>query len=62
MPLPTPAPAPVVEPIAPRPLADPRPVSALITAFTWHIAFALAVLFAIATIAITVLGIGGGRI
>jgi hypothetical protein len=59
---PPPAPAPVAEPIPPRPLADPRPVSALIVAFTWHIAFALTVVLAIATIAVTVIGIGGGRI
>ena len=61
-PTPKPSPAPVAEPVAPRPLADPRPVSALITAFTWHIAFALAVLFAVATVAIAVIGIGGGQI
>jgi hypothetical protein len=59
-----PAPASGKAPVAlpPRPLVDPRPVSALVAAFTWHIAFALAVLLAIATIAITVIGIGGGRI
>jgi Putative zinc-finger len=61
-PAPEPAPAPVAEPVPPRPLADPRPVSALITAFTWHIAFAFAVLLAVATIAVTVIGIGGGQI
>jgi hypothetical protein len=52
-----PAPA---APAAPRALSDPRPVTALIAAFTWHIAFALAVILAIATVAITAIGIGGG--
>ncbi|HLM25902.1 MAG TPA: zf-HC2 domain-containing protein [Thermoleophilaceae bacterium] len=45
---------------APRPLADPRPVAALIGAFAWHIAFALALTLALAAIAITAIGIGGG--
>ena len=49
-------------PVAPRPLADPRPVSALIVAFTWHIAFAVAVLLAVATVAVAALGIGGGSL
>ncbi len=49
-------------PPVPRPLADPRPVAALVAAFTWHIAFALAIVLAVATIAITVIGIGGGQV
>ena len=58
----TPEPLPAPVPVPPQPLADPQPVSALITAFTWHIAFALVVVFAIATVAIAVIGISGGRI
>lgn len=60
---PTPEPPPSPPPaVAPRALADPRPVSALIVAFTWHLAFAVAVLLAVVTIAITAIGIGGGSI
>jgi hypothetical protein len=48
--------------LAPRALAEPRPISALIVAFTWHIAFALAVVLAVATIAVMVMGIGGASL
>ena len=46
----------------PQPLADPRPLGALVASLSWHVAFAFAVVLTILTIALTIFGITGGAL